>query len=120
MERNKSLSRYASGALPRNQRPDRKRDIENLITELEESPSPENTGAIVLNHIADYDNDFFDALADLVVSNRARGRMSRVRTLEAVRDYLRYVCRRARAGQTDQMWAELAAGPALDSAPDAG
>jgi hypothetical protein len=30
---------------------------------------------------------------------------SRVRTLEAVGDYLRYVCQRARAGQSEQMWA---------------
>jgi hypothetical protein len=31
------------------------------------------------------------------------------------RDYPRYVCRRARAGQTEQMWAELAACAAHDS-----
>jgi len=43
----------------------------------------------------DFDDDFFDALAEL------------------------YVCRRARAGQTGQMWAELAAGAALDATPDA-
>jgi hypothetical protein len=123
MQKNQSLSRSASGALPPNRRPGRQRDFENLITELEESPSPENTGAIVLNHIAEYDNEFFDALADLVASNvasnRARGRMSRARALETVQDHLRYVCRRAKARQTGQMWAELAVGAAHYATPDA-
>jgi len=79
----------------------------------------ESTGAIVLNHVADYDDDFFDALTELVASNRAGGRTARVQTLEAIQDYLRYVCGRARAGQTSRMWAELAAGAAADASPDA-
>jgi len=101
MERPKSLSGNANGAHLRHQRPDRKRDVENLITELQDSPNPENTGAIGLNHIAHYDDDFLDALAELVAGNRARGRTSRVRALEAVR-------------------AELVAGAARDAAPDGG
>lgn len=58
---------------------------------------------VVLNHIEEYDNDFFGALAELIARDKARGRTSRVRTLEAVGDYLRYVCQRARAGQSEQM-----------------
>jgi hypothetical protein len=93
----------------------------DLITELVQSPSVENTGAIVLNHIAaaadDDDDDFFDVLTELASTDEARGRTSRVRTPEAVQDYLRHVGRRARAGQTGQMRAELAAGAAADPSP---
>jgi hypothetical protein len=119
MRRPQSSAWGASDTHPRDQHPDKKRDVQNLIIELEQSPSVENTGAIVLNHITDYDDDFFAALTELVASNKARGRTARAQTLEAVRDYLRYVCRRARAGQTDRMRAELTAGAAAD-ASDAG
>jgi hypothetical protein len=120
MKRLRSQAGNESGTHPRDQRPDKKRDVENLITELEESPSVEETGAIVLNHLADYDDDFFDSLTELVDSDKACGRTSRAQTLEGVRDYLRYVCQRARAGQTGRMRAELAAGAAADASPDAG
>jgi hypothetical protein len=120
MNRPQPSAGHGSDTHPRDRHPDKKRDVENLITELEQSPSVENTGTIVLNHVAEYDDEFFDALTELAASSKARGRTARVQTLEAMQDYLRYVCRRARAGQSGQMRAELATGAADDASPDNG
>lgn len=120
MNRPQSLIKSGTGTHPAGNCPDKKRDVEKLVTELEQSPSAENTGAIVLNHVADYDDEFFDALTELIASNRARDLTSRVQNLEAIQDYLRYVCQRVKTGQTGEMWAELATGTAADASPDAG
>jgi hypothetical protein len=120
MNRPQSPAGNGSDTHPGDRHPDKKREVESLITELEQSPSVESTGAIVLSHVGDYDDEFFDALTELAASSKARGRTARVQTLEAIQDYLRYVCRRARAGQTGRMRAELAAGAAADASPDSG
>jgi hypothetical protein len=103
MNRPQPSAGHGSDMHPRDRQPDKKRGVENLITELEQSPSVENTGTIVLNHVAEYDDESFDALTELAANSKARGRTARVQTLEAIRDYLGYVCRCARAGQTGQM-----------------
>jgi hypothetical protein len=89
-------------------------DVEHLYAEIEKSPSPEKTGAIVLEHAGDYDDDFFEALATVIAHDKARLRLSRVRNFEAFRAYLRLVRRRARAGETAAMWRELAQGAAQE------
>jgi hypothetical protein len=89
-------------------------DVEHLYAEIEKSPSPEKTGAIVLEHAGDYDDDFFEALATVIAHDKARLRLSRVRNFEALRAYLRLVRRRARAGETAAMWRELAQGAAQE------
>jgi hypothetical protein len=87
-------------------------DVEHLYAEIEKSPTPEKTGAIVLEHTRDYDDDFFEALAMMIAHDKARLHLSRVRNFEALRAYLRLVRRRARAGETAAMRRELAQGAA--------
>jgi hypothetical protein len=89
-------------------------DVEHLYAEIRRSPSPEKTGAIVLEHAGDYDDDFFEALATVISHDKARLRLSRVRNFEALRACLRTVGRRARAGETAAMRRELAQGAAQD------
>jgi hypothetical protein len=85
-------------------------DVEHLYAQIQKSPSPEKTGAIVLEHAGDYDDDFFEALTGVIAHDKAHLRLSRVRNFEALRAYLRLVRRRARAGETAAMWRELAQG----------
>ena len=92
----------------------RAEEVEHLVAEIQRSPSPEKTGMIVLDHVDDYDDDFFEALAALIAREEAHHRLHRVRMLEALREYLRYVRRRAREGQTADMWDELARGAAWE------
>jgi hypothetical protein len=87
-------------------------DVERLYAAIQESPSPEKTGEIVLDHIADYDDDFFQALGILIAHDKAGLRLSRAYNFEALREYLRVVRRRARDGETAAMWRELAQGAA--------
>jgi hypothetical protein len=89
-------------------------DVEHLYAEIEKSPSPEKTGAIVLEHAGDYDDDFFEALATVISHDKARLRLRRVRNFQALRAYLRLVRRRARAGETAAMRRELAQGAAQE------
>jgi hypothetical protein len=88
----------------------RAQDIEHLFAQLQGSPSPERTGTIVLEHVGDYDDEFFEALAQVIARNRASRHPGQARHLEALRDYLRMVRQRARKGETGQMWRELAHG----------
>jgi hypothetical protein len=88
----------------------RAQDVEQLFAQLQRSPSPERTGAIVLEHAGDYDDEFFEALAQVIARNRASRHPGRTRHLEALQDYLHVVRQRARKGETDQMWRELARG----------
>jgi len=90
-------------------------DVEHLYAEIEKSPSPEKTGAIVLEHAGDYDDDFFEALATVISHDKARLRLRRVRNFQALRSYLRLVRRRARAGETAAMRRELAQGAAQET-----
>ncbi|HXZ75352.1 MAG TPA: hypothetical protein VEH31_31405 [Streptosporangiaceae bacterium] len=89
-------------------------DVEDLYAAIQESPSPEKTGEIALEHAGDYDDDFFEALATVIVHDKARLRLRRVRNLESLRAYLRLVRRRARDGETAAMWRELAQGAAQE------
>lgn len=86
------------------------KDVEQLYAEIQKSPSPEKTGAIVLEHVSDYDDDFFQALASVTVHDKARLRLSRARDFEALGEYLRMVRRRARHGEMAAMRRELAQG----------
>jgi hypothetical protein len=88
----------------------RAQDIEHLFAQLQGSPSPERTGTIVLEHVGDYDDEFFEALAQVIARNRASRHPGQARHLEALRDYLRMVRQRARKGEIGQMWRELAHG----------
>ena len=88
----------------------RAEDVERLVAEIQRSPSPERTGAVVLDHVDDYDDEFFECLTDVIAREEARRRLDRVRMLEALRDYLRYVRRRAMEGQTADMRGELTLG----------
>ena len=88
----------------------RAQDVEHLAAQLQGSPSPERTGAVVLSHAGDYDDEFFEALAQVIARNRASRHPGRARQLEALRDYLHLVHQRARKGETGQMWRELAHG----------
>ena len=90
-------------------------DAEHLYAEIKKSPSPEKTGAIVLQHAGDHDDDFVEALAMVIAHDKARLRLSRVRNLEALRAYLGLVRRRARAGELAAMWSELAQGAAQET-----
>ena len=89
-------------------------DVEHLYAEIQKSPSPEKTGAIVLEHAGDYDDDFFEALATVIAHDKARLSLSRVRNFEALRSYLHLVRGRARAGETAAMRTELAQGAAQE------
>jgi hypothetical protein len=89
-------------------------DVEHIYAEIEKSPSPEKTGAIVLEHAGDYDDDFFEALATVIAHDKARLRLRRVRNFQALRSYLRLVRRRVRAGETAAMRTELAQGAAQE------
>lgn len=88
----------------------RAKDVEHLIAEIQQSPSPEQTGAVVLEHVDDYDDEFFECLTELITREEVRRRLDRMRILEAIRDYLRYVRRRAMGGQTADMRGELTLG----------
>jgi hypothetical protein len=92
----------------------RAEDIEHLVAEIKKSPSPEKTGMIVLEHIGDYDDEFFEALATMIAREEGHARLDGVRVLEALREYLLYVRRRAREGQTADMRDELARGAARE------
>jgi hypothetical protein len=92
----------------------RAEDVEHLYAAIQESPSTEKTGTIVLEHIGDYDDDFFEALAGVIARDKARLRLSQARNFEALREYLRVVRRCARDGQTADMWRELAQGAAQE------
>jgi hypothetical protein len=72
------------------------------------------TGAIVLQHAGDYDDEFFQALATVIAHDKARLRLRRVRNFQALRAYLRLVRGRARAGEMAAMRRELAQGAAQD------
>jgi hypothetical protein len=89
-------------------------DVEHLYAEIAKSPSPEKTGAIVLEHAGDYDDDFFEALATVIAHDKARLRLRRVCNFQALRAYLQLVRRRARAGEMAAMRTELAQGAAQD------
>jgi uncharacterized damage-inducible protein DinB len=65
---------------------------------------------VVLEHVNDYDDEFFEALAESIAREKAQLRPHRAHMLEALREYLRYVRRRVRQGQTAEMWDELARG----------
>lgn len=82
-------------------------DAEHLLAEIKRSPSPEQTGAVVLHHVDEYDEEFFEALAELIAQERAHHHLRRARKFEALRDYPRVVCRRASKGQVADMWKEL-------------
>jgi len=89
-------------------------DVEHLFAEIQRSPSPEKTGVIVLEHVGDYDEEFFEALAQVIIRSKASLDLSRARKLEALQEYLRVVRRRAEEGETAGMWRELAQGAAQD------
>lgn len=89
-------------------------DVENLFAEIQKSPSPGRTGEIVLDHVGGYDDAFFEALGEVIARDKARGRSTRARKLEALDEYLRKVRRRARKGETAQMRRELARGAAQE------
>jgi hypothetical protein len=91
------------------------RDIEQLYAQIQKSPSPEETGAVVLEHVNDYDDAFFEALASVITHDKGRLCLSRVRDFEALREYLGIVRRRARHGETAAMWRELVQGAAQDT-----
>ena len=90
-------------------------DVEQLYEAIQESPGPEKTGAIVLERIGDYDDDFFEALGMVIAHDKGCLRLSRARNFEALRQHLRMVRKRARDGETAAMWRELAQGAALDT-----
>jgi len=92
----------------------RARDVEDLFAEIQRSPGPEETGAIVLGHVGDYDDEFFEALAQVIVHEQTELRLRRARRFEMLRDYLRTVRRRAANGETGEMWRELAQGAARE------
>jgi hypothetical protein len=89
-------------------------DAERLYAAIQKSPSPEKTGEIVLEHIGDYDDDFFEALGMVIAHEKGWLRLGRARDFEALREYLRVVRRRARDGETAAMWRELAQGAARE------
>jgi hypothetical protein len=93
---------------------ERAEDVEHLFAEIQKSPSAEQTGAIVLSHVDDYDDEFFEALAEVIARDKAHRRFARAGKFEALRQYLREVRRRACKGETSQMWAELARGAARE------
>ena len=82
-------------------------DVERLFAEIQKSPSPEKTGAIALEHAGDYDDEFFEALAEVIIREKAGLRLNRAHKLEALRDYLRMVRRHVEAGESADMWREL-------------
>ena len=88
----------------------RAQDIEHLFAQIQGSPNPERTGAIVLEHARDYDDEFFEALDQVIARHRASRQPGQARHFEELRDYLRIVRQRASKGETDQMWRELAHG----------
>ena len=45
-------------------------DVERLYAAIQKSPSPEKTGEIVLEHIGDYDDDFFEALGMVIAHDK--------------------------------------------------
>jgi hypothetical protein len=93
----------------------RTEDVEHLFAEIQKSPNPEKTGAIVLEHAGDYDGEFFEALAQVIARDEAGGHPGRAHKLESLREYLRAVARRrARDGGTAGMWRELAQGAAQE------
>jgi len=109
-----ALERKIIGEASIVQAPERAEDVERLFAEIQKSPSPEQTGAIVLTHVGDYDDEFFEALGALITREKAHRRFDRARKFEALKGYLREVRKRARKGETAQMWQELARGAALE------
>jgi hypothetical protein len=109
-----ALERKINGEASPVPAPERTEDVERLFAEIQKSPGPEQTGAIVLTHVGDYDDEFFEALAAMIIREKAHRRIDRARNFEALRGYLREVRRRARKGETAQMWRELDRGAALE------
>jgi len=93
---------------------ERAEDVEHLFAAIQKSPSAEQTGVIVLTHVDDYDDEFFEALAEVIARDKAHRRFARAGQFEALLQYLREVRRRARKGETSQMWEELARGAARE------
>jgi hypothetical protein len=89
-------------------------NVEHLVAEFLDSSSPKKMGTLVLEHTDDYDDEFFEVLADQIARENAHRDFRRVRVLEALRQYLRYVRKRVHAGQTADMWRELAEGAARE------
>jgi hypothetical protein len=109
------LERKISGRASPGRLSGRAGDVEHLFTEIQQSPTPQRTGAFVLEHVDDYDDEFFEALAQIIARHKVQRRMDRVRKFEALDEYLREVRRRAAAGETAQMWRELAQGTAQEN-----
>jgi hypothetical protein len=93
-------------------------DVELLFAEILKSPSPEMTGAIVLDHAGEYDDEFFEALGEVMARDKAGRRFDRARKLEKLDEYLREVRRRVDKGETAQMRTELARGAAQEAPAD--
>jgi hypothetical protein len=93
----------------------RAQDVEDLFAEIQRSPGPEETGAIVLGHVGDYDDEFFEALTQVIAHEQAELRLRRARSFEMLRDYLRTVRRRADNDETGEMWRELVQGAARET-----
>lgn len=109
-----SLERKINGEDSSGRVSERAEDVEQLFAEIQKSPSPEQTGAFVLTHVNDYDDEFFEALTEVITRDKAHRRFHRAHQFEALQEYLREVRRRARKGETDQMWRELACGAARE------
>lgn len=109
-----ALERRINGGVSPAPAQERAEDVERLFAQILKSPSPEQTGAIVLTHVGDYDDEFFEALAAVITREKAHRRFDRARKFEALTGYLGEVRRRARNGETDRMWRELARGAALE------
>jgi hypothetical protein len=114
-----SLERKINGEDSSGRVSERAEDVEHLFAEIQKSPSPEQTGAFVLTHVGDYDDEFFEALTEVIVREKAHRRFRRAHQFEALQEYLRVVRRRARKGETGQMWRELAHGAAQEKAREA-
>jgi hypothetical protein len=85
----------------------RAEDVERLFATILAMPSPAIAHRLVLQHVDDYDNDFFEALAEVIARDKAYLRFDRVPKLEALQKIMRNVRERADRGETAEMWKEL-------------
>ena len=110
-----SSNRQATNDKQTTPRQSRRADnVEHLVAEFLDSATPKKMGTLVLEHADDYDDDFFDVLAAQIARENSEHDFRRVRVLDALRQYLRYVRKRVRAGETADMWRELATGAARE------
>jgi hypothetical protein len=97
----------------------RAEDVEEIFEAFQASSNVAETGEIALNNAAKYDDEFFEALDEVIARDRAYLLVERVTKLEGMREYLRQVRQWSDAGELEQAREAIVKGAAIDELREA-